>query len=142
MIFAVISHIIVDALAVITYHTPDVQKGDKFWIIWHYFIYAVSLFSIVIFIIPYWLSILFANIVDLWDWFTLRPIQKKIRNKNPESKWGDRYYFHPIIDWVREKLFFWLPKRNYNKSGIVIEIAIIIIFILLIGTIGGFTYLF
>lgn len=142
MIFAVISHIIVDALAVITYHTPDVQKGDKFWIIWHYFIYAVSLFSIVIFIIPYWLSILFANIVDLWDWFTLRPIQKKIRNKNPESKWGDRYYFHPIIDWVREKLFFWLPKRNYNKSGIVIEIAIIIIFILLIGIIGGFTYLF
>ncbi len=125
IIFAFISHIIVDGIAVITYHTPDVQKGDKFWIIWHYIIYAVSLFSIIIFIIPYWLSMLFANIMDLWDWFTLRPIQKKIRNKNPESKWGDKYYFHRIVDWVRKKLFFWLPKRVYKRSGVLIEIFLI-----------------
>jgi len=125
IIFAFISHIIVDAIAVITYHTPDAQKGDRFWVIWHYFIYMVSLFSIVIFIIPYWLSMLFANIMDLWDWFTLRPIQKKIRKKNPESKWGDKYYFHHIVDWVRKKLFFWLPKRNYKKSGVIIEILLI-----------------
>ncbi len=68
---------------------------------------------------------LFANIMDLWDWFTLRPIQKKIRKKNPESKCGDKYYFHRIVDWVREKLFFWLPKRNYKKSGVIIEILLI-----------------
>ena len=141
IVFAFISHIIVDALAVITYHTPEVQKGDKFWIIWHYFIYAVSLFSIVIFFIPYWLSMLFANIIDLWDWFILRPLQKKVRNKNPESKWGDKYYFHHIVDWVKDKLFFWLPKRIYKKSGIVIEIVIILVLIVLIGFLGGFTYL-
>ena len=138
IILAFISHIIVDAIAVITYHTPDAQKEDKFWLIWHYFIYAISLFSIVIFFIPYWLSMLFANVMDLWDWFTLRPIQKKIRNKNPESKWGDKYYFHRIVDWTREKLFFWLPTRIYKKSGIMIEIllicglSLIIIFLLVL----------
>jgi len=142
IILAFISHIFIDAISLITYHTPDPQKDDKFWLIWHYFIYAISLFSIVIFFIPYWLSMLFANIVDLWDWFTLRPIQKKIRNKNPESKWGDKYYFHRIVDWVREKLFFWLPKRNYKKSGILIEIALILALILSIGFLGGFTYLY
>ena len=119
IIFAFISHIIVDDFAVITYHTPDPQKEDKFWLIWHYFIYGVSLFSIVIFFIPYWLS------MDLWDWFTLRPIQKKIRKKNPESKWGDKYYFHRIVDWVRDKLFFWLPRRIYKRSGVFIEIFLI-----------------
>ncbi|NVM18166.1 MAG: hypothetical protein HWN80_10650 [Candidatus Lokiarchaeota archaeon] len=125
IVFAFISHIIVDGIAFITYHTPEVRKGDEFWVIWHYFIYAVSWFSIVIFIIPYWLSILFANIMDLWDWFILRPIQKKIRKKNPESKWGDKYYFHHIVDWVREKLFFWLPDRKYKRSGVLIEIFLI-----------------
>ena len=133
ILFAFISHIFVDAISIITYHTPDPQKGDRFWLIWHYFIYAVSLFSIVIFIIPYGLSMLFANIMDLWDWFILRPIQKKIRNKNPEFKWGDKYYFHHIVDWVRERLFFWIPKRNYKKSGILIEISIIIVFAILLG---------
>jgi len=132
--FAFISHIFVDAIAVITYHTPEAQKGDKFWLIWHYFIYAISLFSIVIFFIPYWLSMLFANIMDLWDWFILRPIQKKIRDNKPESKWGDKYYFHQIVDWGREKLFFWLPKRNYKKSGVVIEILLICILSLIIIT--------
>jgi len=133
IIFAFLSHIIIDALSVITYHTPDPQKGDKFWLIWHYFIYVVSLFSIVIFIIPYWLSMLFANIIDLWDWFILRPIQKKIRNKNPESKWGDKYYLHRIVDWVRKKLFYWLPNRIYKKSGILVEISIMIVFAIFLG---------
>ena len=132
IVFAFISHIIVDAIAVITYHTPDVQKGDKFWIIWHYIIYSLSLLSIIVFIIPYWLSMLFANIMDLWDWFTLRPIQKKIRKKNPESKWGDKYYFHRIVDWFRNKLFFWLPKRTYKRSGVFIEILLICVLSLIL----------
>ena len=132
IIFAFISHIIVDDLSFITYHTPDPMKNDKFWLVWHYIIYAFSLISIVIFIIPYWLSLLFANIMDLWDWFTLRPIQRRIRKKSPESKWGDKYYMHQMADWVRLKLFSWLPKRIYKKSGILIEISIIIVFSILL----------
>ncbi|MFX0049084.1 MAG: hypothetical protein ACFE8G_13110 [Candidatus Hermodarchaeota archaeon] len=141
IVFSFLSHILVDVLSNITYHTPEVQKGDRFWLIWHYFIYAVSLLSIVIFFIPYWLSMLFANIMDLWDWFTLRPIQKKVKKKNPESKWGDRYYFHQIVDWVRKELFYWLPKRIYKKSGILIEIVLIFALISLTGFLGGFNYL-
>lgn len=142
IVFAFISHLIFDATSVITYHTPEVQKGDKFWVIWHYIIYGLSWLSIIIFFIPYWLSMLFANIIDIWDWFTLRPIQKKIRNKNPESKWGDKYYLHPMVDWVRKKLFFWLPNRNYKKSGILVEIGIILFLVLLVGLLSGFAYLF
>ncbi|MHA1239687.1 MAG: hypothetical protein ACTSQU_02730, partial [Promethearchaeota archaeon] len=62
-----------------------------------------------------------------------RPIQKKIKRKNPDSKWGDKYYMHQIVDWVRVKLFYWLPKRIYKKSGILIEISIIILFAVLLG---------
>ncbi len=86
--------------------------------------------------IPYWLGMLFANIIDVWDWFILRPIQKRIRKKNPESKWGDKYYLHWTVDWVRDKLFFWLPVRNYKKSGILIEIFIIIILSVILGFLG------
>lgn len=141
IIFAFLSHILVDALSFITYHTPDVQKGDKFWFVWHFLIYGTSLFSIIIFFIPYWLSILFANIMDVWDWFTLRPIQRKIRENKPDSKWGDKYYFHQIVDWVRKKLFFWLPKRIYKKSGILIELLLIVALTGLIVVLGGFAYL-
>ena len=133
IIFAFLSHIILDDLSFITYHTPDPMKDDKFWLVWHYILYALLLFSIVIFIIPYWLSILFANIIDLWDWHILRPIQKRIKSKNPDSKWGDKYYMHQIVDWVRLKLFNWLPNRRYKKSGIVIEISIIIVFTILLS---------
>jgi len=135
--FAFISHIFVDGIAIITYHTPDAQKGDKFWLVWHYIIYGVSLLSIIIFIIPYWLGMIFANIIDIWDWLILRPIQKRIRKKNPESKWGDKYYLHRTVDWVRDKLFFWLPVRNYKKSGILIEIFIIITLSIILGFLGA-----
>ena len=136
ILFAHLSHLFFDAISIITYHTPDKQKGDKFWIIWHYIIYLLSIISFFIFMIPYWLGMLFANIIDIWDWFILRPIQKRIRKKSPESKWGDKYYLHWTVDWVRDKLFFWLPVRNYKKSGILIEIFIIIILSVILGFLG------
>ena len=126
IILAFLSHIFVDAIAIITYHTPEIPR-DKFWIVWHVIIYILSILSIVIFIIPFWLGLLCANLFDLWDWFILRPIQKKKKKKVPETKWGEKYYFHRIIDATRNKLFYWLPKWNYKKGGILIEIIIIII---------------
>jgi len=65
--------------------------------------------------------------MDFTDWYILRPIQKKKKKKNPETKWGEKYYFHRIVDATRNKLFYWLPKWNYKKGGILIEILIIII---------------
>ena len=85
MVFAFLSHFLIDALAKITYHTPKALKGDKFWIIWHIIIYSGSLIVLIIFFIPYWLGMLFAKIVDIWDWFILRPIQNKKKKKIPNQ---------------------------------------------------------
>jgi hypothetical protein len=126
IILAFLSHIFIDAIGIITYHTPEIQR-DKFWIVWHVIIYFLSILSIVIFVIPFWLGLLCANLFDLWDWFILRPIQNKKKKNVPETKWGEKYYFHRIIDATRNKLFYWLPKWNYKKGGILIEIIIIII---------------
>jgi len=130
MVFAFLSHFLIDALAKITYHTPEALKGDKFWIIWHIIIYSGSLIILIIFFIPYWLGMLFAKIVDIWDWFILRPIQNRKKKKNPESKWMEKYFFHPTIDKIRKKTLFWLPNWNYERKGIIPEI--IIIFFLLV----------
>jgi hypothetical protein len=132
IIFAFLSHIITDAITVITYHTPEVQK-NTFWIIWHVIIYGLSIFSLVILFIPFWLSILFANVMDFWDWYFLRPIQKKKKKKNPETVWGEKYYLHRIVDVTRDKLFYWLPRWNYKKAGILIEIFIIVFLVVIIN---------
>ena len=130
IIFAFLSHIIVDGIAIITYHTPEVQKGDKFWIIWHVIIIGLSLFSIIFFAIPYWLGMVFANLIDIWDWFILRPIQKRKIKRNIESKWMDKYYLHKIVDRFRDKFLGWLPKWNYKRAGILFEILLIVILII------------
>jgi len=131
IILAFLSHIFIDAIAIITYHTPNIQK-NRFWIIWHVIIYTLSILSIMIFVIPFWLGLLMANIIDLWDWFILRPLQNRKRKKVPETNWGEKYYFHRIVDATRNKLFYWLPKWNYKKAGILIEISIIVVLVLLI----------
>ncbi len=131
IILAFLSHIFTDAIGIITYHTPDVQK-DKFWIEWHVIIYILSIISTLIFMIPFWLGLLFSNIVDIWDWFILRPLQNRKKKKVPETNWGEKYYFHRIIDATRNKLFYWLPKWNYKKAGILIEIFIIVVLVIFI----------
>jgi hypothetical protein len=132
IIFAYCSHIIVDAFSIITYHTPEAHKDDKFWLIWHIIIYALSGVSIVIFIIPFWLCIISVNIMDIWDWFIVRPIQNRKKRKNPEKQWENPLYLHGSVDWVRKNLLFWLPRWNYKKGGIIVEIGVIIIFSILV----------
>lgn len=70
--------------------------------------------------------------MDIWDWFILRPIQNRKKKINPETNWGEKYYFHRIVDATRNKIFYWLPKWNYKKGGILIEVAFMIILIVFI----------
>ena len=98
ILFAFFSHFIIDALAKITYHTPEPRKEDKFWLIWHIIILGGSIIGLVWFFIPFWLGELFANLVDVWDWLILRPIQSKKKKLNPETNWGEKYFLHPLID--------------------------------------------
>ncbi|MFX0028253.1 MAG: hypothetical protein ACFE8B_03520 [Candidatus Hermodarchaeota archaeon] len=130
--FAFSSHIFFDAISIITYHTPEAQKKDNFWVIWHILIYSLSFLSIVIFLIPFWLSLLFANILDIWDWCIIRPIRKRKKKRDAASKWGENLYIHKMVDWFRITFFDWLPKWNYKKSAVLIEILIIMSLILII----------
>lgn len=132
IVFAFSSHILSDILSSLTYHTPEIIKGDKFWIIWHVIIYGASATTIIIFIIPYWLAILFSYLPDIIDWHIMRPIQKFRKMKNSESKVKYKYLIHPIIDWLRMKLFFWLPNLKDKKYAIMTELLIISILSFLI----------
>ena len=85
IIFAFLSHIILDGLSFITYHTPDPMKEDKFWLIWHYIIYALSLSSIIVFIIPYWLSMLFAKLMTFKIRSFLTRLQASLRETCVET---------------------------------------------------------
>jgi hypothetical protein len=128
IILAFFSHVFFDAISVITYHTPEKMEDDKFWKWWHIIIYGLSIFTLIFFMIPYWIALFFANIMDLWDWFIYRPIQKKKYNVEHEQYPGKKYYFHIFVDWFRDKFFNWLPRWNYKKGGIIVEILMIIIF--------------
>ena len=123
IVFAFLSHFIVDMFAKITYHTPDPQKGDKFWLSWHIFSYGSGIIALII-LYPYIIGIIFANFVDLIDWLILRPLDKK-RNENRTVDYKKSYFFHNFIDKLREKLLFWLPNWNYKKYAIIPEIIII-----------------
>lgn len=132
MLIAFLSHFFIDTLAKVTYHTPVALKDDKFWVIWHVVTIIAAVGVGITFFIPYVLGGLFANIPDIWDWGLLRPIQNKKKKENPESKWGEGYFIHPIIDWIRDKPFFWLPNWNYKKKAIIMEIITITILFTLI----------
>lgn len=128
LILAFLSHILVDCLARFTFHTPEKQKGDKIWLSWHIIIYISSFLVFIIFWNPYWLVMIVSILFDIWDWYTLRMIQRHVL-KNPD--WGKKYFLHPIIDKVRNKCFMWLPDLTYEHKGIIVEI-ILIIFLLFI----------
>ncbi|TXT61549.1 MAG: membrane protein of unknown function [Promethearchaeota archaeon] len=125
IILGFISHFIVDGLAKITYHTPEPRMEDKFWVIWHIVIFGFSIFTIIWFLIPYWLGELSANLVDIWDWLILRNYENWKKKRDPDFKFKHNYYIHHYIDKFREKLFCWLPNWNYEKKGIIPEILII-----------------
>ncbi|MHA1688125.1 MAG: hypothetical protein ACTSUN_02135 [Promethearchaeota archaeon] len=125
MLFAFLSHFLIDALSKITYHTPEARKEDKFWVIWHVIILGVSIASFAIFILEFWIGMLFANLIDIWDWLIIRNIQNHKRKKDPESNWCQHCFFHPLADVLRDKLFFFLPNLNYKRIGIVPEIIIL-----------------
>ena len=131
VILAFFSHFLIDALAKITYHTPDARWKDPFWVIWHVIIFASSIFAAIWLLVYSWalvLGMVCANLVDIWDWAILRNIQKikeSPENDSSGEKWGEKYFIHPLIDKFRKKAFFWLPNWNYKKRGIIPELFLI-----------------
>lgn len=124
IITAFCSHFLLDALAKSTYHPPE-RIHDNFWLTWHLFVYLTGFVIIGLFIWEFWLGMLFANLPDLWDWYTLRNIAS--RKNQPE--WGRRYYLHPIANKIRQIFFSWMPNLNHNRVGILPELSLIVLWI-------------
>ncbi|MHA1646827.1 MAG: hypothetical protein ACTSVU_08535 [Promethearchaeota archaeon] len=121
-ILAVGSHFLIDALAKMTYHPPEADWHDKFWVIYHVgFVYLPSLICIIIFFIPYWWVMIFSTLPDIIDWYTARAIF----HKGP--------YVHPIIDKFRTKFFSWVPDFRHRKWSVSVEFGLL--GVLIIGVI-------
>jgi len=139
IIFGFLSHFIVDSFAKVTYHTPEPLKEDRFWVSWAIISNGITIIFVVwvILIGQFWFFFwggFFSILVDIYDWGILRPIQNKGKNSNDESYWKQGYFFHKLIDKIREEVppFSWLPNWNYERKGVIVELAIIVIFWILV----------
>ncbi|MHA1612570.1 MAG: hypothetical protein ACTSVZ_10670 [Promethearchaeota archaeon] len=113
LISAVFSHFVLDSLAEMTYHLPDPQWKDPFWVAYHViFVYVGSLVMLIVFWQEYW-WVMFASILpDIIDWYTLRWIFKK----DP--------VVHPLIDSMRARWFAWVPNWRNRKWTVALEISV------------------
>ncbi|TFH27743.1 MAG: hypothetical protein E4G98_05895 [Promethearchaeota archaeon] len=112
VIASLLSHFLLDCLAKLTYHLPDPQWKDPFWVTYHVvFVYVGTLVMLVVFWKEYW-WVMFASIIpDIIDWYFLRPFFKK----GP--------VVHPLIDWMRKHWFNWVPDWTDRKWTVALEIA-------------------
>jgi len=128
IVFAFFSHYLIDALAKITYHTPEAHPEDKVWVVWHLITPTLIVVLLVWLLLINWILVLIfligaisANFVDVVDWLILRAILKKDRESN--------YFLHDSIDIIRNRIapFTWLPNWNQKYRGIIPEALIILI---------------
>jgi len=131
------SHFFVDAISIITYHPPE-RENTKFWLYWHIFVYTAGILIFILFFNPYWLGMLSAYVVDLWDWYFLRPVS----NKYNKPDLYQRYGLHFIANTLRKPLIkVGVPDLRYNPYGIIPELVLIGLFlgyqvILLLASLG------
>lgn len=111
-ILAFLSHVLLDCIANSTYHPPEAHWDDWFWKIFHLGVYVGAAVIIVLWGRDYWWGMLWACMIDLWDWVIARGLLKK-----PPV-------FHPIIDQVRDAGFSWLPNLTEHKWAAIIEIGL------------------
>lgn len=117
---AIISHVLLDCIAVSTYHPANAQWNDIFWKIYHIFVYIMAILIIILWGVEYWWGMIWSFLIDLYDWIFLR----KILKKEPQ--------IHPIIDRIRDRFFSWLPNLKEKKSGIFGEMILNLGFLILI----------
>jgi hypothetical protein len=109
-VLAVLSHYLLDCIAISTYHPYKPHWDDTFFKIFH-IVYAFALSGLIFiwFFNDYWWVMLFSILPDIIDWYILRPIF----HKDP--------FVHPSIDKVRDALFSWLPDLKEKKWAVINE---------------------
>lgn len=109
-----LSHVIVDVFALMTYHVPDPRPNDKFWLSYHIFMYIATVIFVLFYISAYWVPMMASVLVDLADWLIIRPIFKK-----------DKGVIHPYIVAIRNLFFPWIPNFIEKKWSVIIEFGLI-----------------
>lgn len=115
---ALLSHFILDSLAIMTYHPPT-RQPTKFWLYWHIFVYLAGIFFIIVALVSnplFIVGIIGANLPDLWDWILLRWILKSTNKK---------LYIHKFATKLRSTFKKHVPDLTYSKVGIIPESVLI-----------------
>ncbi|MHA1149783.1 MAG: hypothetical protein ACTSR8_16225 [Promethearchaeota archaeon] len=150
IILSIFSHIIIDVLGKLTYHTYEAHWDDFFWVFWNIFV------NIIFLVLFFWMvscnSILFigflfggcsALIMDFWDWIILRPyLRRKGMEKNKEYE--NNWFFHRYIEKLKVlPPFIMLPDLNSNKKAAIFElIFIVILWTLIIFSPKSYVYIY
>ena len=112
-ILAVISHYLLDCIAISTYHPYKAHWDDIFFKIFHIvYAYGLSIFIFIWFFNDFWWVMLFSILPDIIDWYIMR----YILHKGP--------FVHPSIDKVRDTLFSWLPDFKEKKWAVINEFIV------------------
>ena len=113
-----LSHFVIDALAIMTYH-PAERQHTEFWLYWHIFVFSSIPFVIIGFFLVnsyFIIGMLAANIPDIQDWIILRGILKYNNRK---------YYQHRMANFLRKPLIGHVPDFTYSRIGILPELILI-----------------
>ena len=121
------AHFFIDAIVLITFHTPTPRPKDKIWVAWHVIIIVGSIIVAIVFTWVWFFlwALVAANIPDLYDWLGLLAwcSAKKIKiSENPDLL--PHYFMHYWIGRLRARCFSWLPDWREQHKGIITEVII------------------
>ena len=104
------SHFLLDGIAFSTYHPPQADWHDRFWVIFHVvFVYIGAVVVFIIFFREFWWVMVFAYLPDLVDW----NIMRGLFHRDP--------VVHPLIDKLRARCFSRLPDFRDKNWAVLIE---------------------
>ena len=124
----IVAHYFIDAIVLITFHTPTPRWKDKIWLVWHGVI-IISSVAVAVYVLIFMKSFIWAliaaNIPDIYDWLGLRAwfaARKVSLPDNPDLL--PRYFMHYWIGRLRARCFSWLPDWREQHKGIITELVI------------------
>lgn len=131
-IVALLLHSVFDRIARLTYHPPNANMDDKFWLYWHLFVYSLFLISVIYFLPKYPVGVGFSILPDL-DWVFIHGASAM----GIQDPWYDKPYIHTGIHYIIDHLppFMWLqylPNLTAEKWTIVNEIGLVIVLVLFV----------
>lgn len=128
----ILSHGVLDKLARMTYHPPEAQAHDPFWVVYHAALYGASALLAVTNLSTYKQGMLWAAAPDL-DWVA-RPLSRRL--SPGVSLWKGPILhdaLHRLIDALPGlRRLNHLPDWRSKKEGVLVEVALLVILAMLI----------